>query len=298
MHQSVLLKEVLAGLAPAPGKTIVDGTLGTAGHAQAILRKLGPSGRLIGFDKDPKALEGAKKVLEEFGDRVMIFHDDFKNIAARLREREVSAVEGILLDLGVSSAQLDEAERGFSFRKDGPLDMRMNPEDTLTAEEIVNTYPEEKLAEILKSYGEERYARRIATKIAYTRKREKIRTTGQLSSLVFSAVPSSYRYGWLHPATRTFQAFRIAVNKELEALRNFLEEAPDLLADGGRLVIISFHSLEDRIVKTAFRELAKKGLGRILTKKPVVPEEEETRANPRARSAKMRIFEKAKEQNG
>lgn len=282
----------MAGLAPAPGKTIIDGTLGYAGHAQAILRELGPSGHLIGFDKDPKALEAAKKILEEFGDRAMILHEDFKNIGAKLRELEVSSVQGILLDLGVSSAQLDEADRGFSFRKDGPLDMRMNPNDSLTAETIVNTYPQEQLAEIFKSYGEERYARRIATKIADTRKREKIRTTGQLSSLIFSAVPSSYRYGWLHPATRAFQALRLAVNKELEALRTFLEEAPDLLDNGGRLVIISFHSLEDRIVKKCFRELAKNGIGRILTKKPVVPEEEETKANPRARSAKMRIFEK------
>ena len=288
----------MAGLAPAPGMTIVDGTLGYAGHAQAILRKLGPSGRLIGFDRDPKALEGAKEALKEFGDRVMIIHDDFRNITARLREERINSVQGILLDLGVSSAQLDEAGRGFSFRKEGPLDMRMNPEDSLTAEEIVNTYPVEKLAEILKSYGEERYARRIATKIADTRKREKIRTTGQLSSLIFSAVPSSYRYGWIHPATRAFQALRIAVNKELEALRNFLEEAPGLLDEGGRLVIISFHSLEDRIVKTVFRELAQKGTGRILTKKPVVPEEEEVRANPRARSAKMRVFEKIKELHG
>ncbi len=282
----------MAGLAPAPGKTILDGTLGYAGHAQAILRELGPSGHLIGFDKDPKALEAAKKILEEFGDRAMILHEDFKNIGARLKELEISSVQGILLDLGVSSAQLDEADRGFSFRKNGPLDMRMNPKESLTAEEIVNHYPEEKLVEIIKSYGEERYARRIATKIADTRKREQIRTTGQLSSLIFSAVPSSYRHGWLHPATRTFQAIRIAVNSELEALRTFLEEAPDLLDSGGRLVIISFHSLEDRIVKNSFRELAKNGIGRILTKKPVVPEEEETRANPRARSAKMRVFEK------
>ena len=282
----------MSGLAPAPGKTIVDGTLGYAGHAQAILKKLGPSGRLIGFDKDPKALEAAKKILEEFGDSAMILREDFKNIAAKLKELEIRSVQGILLDLGVSSAQLDEAERGFSFRKDGPLDMRMDPKDALTAETIVNTWPVEELTDILKSYGEERYARRIATKIADTRKREKIRTTGQLSSLIFSAVPSSYRHGWIHPATRAFQALRIAVNKELEALRTFLEEAPGLLAGGGRLVIISFHSLEDRLVKNAFRELAKKGTGRIVTKKPVVPEEEETRANPRARSAKLRIFER------
>jgi 16S rRNA (cytosine1402-N4)-methyltransferase len=293
LHESVLLSEVLSGLAPAPGKTIVDGTLGYAGHAQAVLKRLGPSGRLIGFDKDPKALEAARDTLKGFGDRAMILHEDFKNIGAKLRELGTGSVDGILLDLGVSSPQLDEAERGFSFRKDGPLDMRMDPQSPLTAETIVNTYPAETLADIFKSYGEERYAHRIATKIADTRKREKIRTTGRLSSLIFSAVPASYRHGWIHPATRAFQALRIAVNKELEALRTFLEEAPALLNGGGRLVIISFHSLEDRIVKTAFRDFAKRELGRILTKKPVVADDAEAKANPRARSAKLRVFEKA-----
>ncbi len=292
MHKSVLLNEVLEWLDPKAGMTVLDGTVGFGGHAEAILEKLGPTGRLIGYDKDPEALEAAKKVLARFGDQVMLINDDFRNVAQQLREVRATNVRGMLLDLGVSSLQLDKPEKGFSFKADGPLDMRMDPSQTLTAETIVNTYAKEKLIEILKDLGEERFARRIVDKILEVRARKRIRTTAELESIIFHAVPKSYRYGRIHPATRSFQSLRMAVNKEMEALRDFLLNALDILDSRGRIVIISFHSLEDRIVKTAFREFQKENKGKILTKKPVTPGEAEVETNPRSRSAKLRAFEK------
>ncbi|HTL69756.1 MAG TPA: 16S rRNA (cytosine(1402)-N(4))-methyltransferase RsmH [Candidatus Eisenbacteria bacterium] len=294
-HTSVLAEEVLEWLAPAPGKVIIDGTLGCAGHAALILEKLGPEGRLIGFDRDPSALEFSRKALQKYGDRVMILKSDFKNIPARLREAGIDGVDGVLLDLGVSSPQLDEAVRGFSFRLDGPLDMRMDPSSPLTAAEIVNRYPKKELENIIFEYGEERYARRIAEKIERERSKRRIERTVELAAILLEAVPSHYRHGRIHAATRTFQALRIAVNAELDSLQEFLDAVPAWLKPGGRAVVISFHSLEDRLVKQAFREMQKRGLGVVLTKKPVTASPAETVSNVRSRSAKLRAFERGKE---
>ena len=272
--------------------TIVDGTLGLGGHALAILEKLGPHGKLIGFDRDPRALAEAKKDLERFGDHVMIVNDNFTNIAKQLERLKEGPVQGILLDLGVSSMQLDSPERGFSFRQEGPLDMRMDPKDPLTAEEIVNAYSKEALITILSELGEERFAKRIAGRILEARSQRKIRTTSELENIIFHAVPRSYRHGRIHPATRSFQSLRLAVNKELEALREFLSGALDVLAPQGRVVIISFHSLEDRLVKNAFKEFQMKKMGSVLTKKPITPSPEEVGDNHRSRSAKLRAFQK------
>ncbi len=291
-HQSVLLEEALHFLDPRPGSVIVDGTLGCAGHAKAILEKIGGNGLLIGFDKDPEALAKTEKTLFEFRENALLIHDDFKNMAERLQEIEKGKVQGILLDLGVSSGQLDSPERGFSFRAEGPLDMRMNPSEMLTAREIVNRHSKETLLRILWEYGEERFAKKIVQKILEVRARKKIETTTQLASIISEAVPVSYRYGRIHPSTRTFQALRIAVNGEIESLEIFLNHFFEFLDKGGRLVIISFHSLEDRLVKTAFRQCGKEGKGRVLTKKPVIPKEAEMTKNPRSRSAKLRAFER------
>ncbi|HTL70987.1 MAG TPA: 16S rRNA (cytosine(1402)-N(4))-methyltransferase RsmH [Candidatus Eisenbacteria bacterium] len=294
-HTSVLAEEVLEWLAPGPGKVIIDGTLGCAGHAALILERLGPDGRLIGFDRDPSAIEASRKALEKYGDRAMILKSDFKNIPARLREAGIDGADGVLLDLGVSSPQLDEAVRGFSFRLDGPLDMRMDPSSPLTASEIVNRYPKKELEKILYEYGEERYARRIAEKIERERSKRRIERTVELAAILLEAVPTHYRHGRIHPATRTFQALRIAVNAELDSIGEFLDAVPAWLKPGGRAVVISFHSLEDRLVKRAFREMQKRGLGVVLTKKPVTASDAETAANPRSRSAKLRAFERGKE---
>ena len=291
-HISVLLEESLEWLALSPGDAVVDGTVGFGGHAARILERVGPEGRLIGFDRDPQALAEAKKTLERFGEQAMLIHDNFKNIAEKLRGAGASQVNGILLDLGTSSMQLDSAGRGFSFKSDGPLDMRMDPEESLTAETIVNTYPEKTLRDLLWTLGEERFSGRISKRIEETRSRRRIRTTSELSSIVVSALPASHRHGRIHAATRTFQALRIAVNREIESLEEFLAAAPDCLAPGGRLVVISFHSLEDRPVKRAFKRYQSEGLGAVLTKKPIGASESEIASNPRSRSAKMRVFEK------
>ena len=291
MHASVLLPEVVQWLDPKPGAVMVDGTLGACGHALRLLEKIGPEGRLIGFDKDPQAVKEAQKILKDFGGRVMIFHDNFKNIPSRLAGLNVKA-DGILLDLGVSSPQLDQADRGFSFKTAGPLDMRMNSEDTFTAKEIVNRYPEEKLADIFWKYGEERYSRRIAQRIVETRRSRSIDTTKDLESIIWQAVPSPARHGRIHPATRTFQALRIEVNQEIQTLESFLSSFLDVLKVDGKVVIISFHSLEDRLVKNFFRDYNRQGQGITLTKKPVVSSPQEIDINPRSRSAKLRAFQK------
>ena len=291
-HQSVLLNEVLEWLDPKSGAVIVDGTLGAGGHAEAILGKLGSSGRLIGFDKDPEALSEAWSRLGSFGGKAMIVRDDFRNIGTQLKKMQIESVDGALLDLGVSSMQLGQAERGFSFQSEGPLDMRMDPSGALTAKELINTYPKNRLQEILWGYGEERFARRIAERIAETRSKRRIETTAELASIISQAVPRFYRQGRIHPATRSFQAIRIAVNDELGALRDFLSSIVQVLRPQGRVVIISFHSLEDREVKIAFREFSREKKGRVLTKKPVGSSAQEMRDNPRSRSAKLRAFEK------
>lgn len=293
-HISVLAGEVLERLTPRLSGVYVDGTLGLGGHAALILERLGPDGKLVGFDKDAAALEEAGKALAVYGERVMLIHDDFKNMAHKFAGLGIGRADGVLLDLGVSSMQIDQPERGFSFRFDGPLDMRMDASRGLTAADIVNEWPQKELEKIIFEYGEERFGRRIAERIERERSGRRIETTGQLAAIIASAVPAAYRHGRIHPATRTFQALRIVVNGEMESLRVFLETALDTLADGGRLVIISFHSLEDRIVKNVFREWKQGEKGTVLTKKPVIATEAEIFTNPRSRSAKLRAFERTK----
>ena len=289
-HVSVLLNEALAYLDLKKGQRIVDGTLGRGGHALKILEKILPGGTLIGIDRDPEAVRDVAKRLEAYKADLRLLQRDFRDIAQVLSELGIEAVDGMFLDLGVSSPQLEDASRGFSFQNDGPLDMRMDPSSSLTTEMVVNEYSPEKLRQVLWDLGEERLARRIVDRIVEARETKRIRTTKELENIIFHAAPKAYRYGRTHPATRSFQAFRIAVNGELEALGQFLKDSITLLREGGRLVVISFHSLEDRIVKNAFRDLEKSRMGMVLTKKPVVSTESEIQANPRSRSAKLRAF--------
>lgn len=296
-HESVLLEEAIQWLAPQDGKVYLDGTLGAGGHARRILEECAPSGRLIGLDKDEDALAEAAKTLESFGERAMLIHDDFKNIANKFETMGIDRVDGMILDLGVSSMQFDRADRGFSFQTDAPLDMRMNRAQVLSAKEIVNRYSKDELLNILWAFGEERFARRIVSKILGRRERSPIETTGQLVAVISEAVPGAYRHGRIHPATRTFQALRIAVNQELKSLQTFLSGAAGLLADKAKIVIISFHSLEDRLVKHTFRSWQTQELGSVLTKKPVLASDAEIFKNSRSRSAKLRVFEKNSEEN-
>ena len=281
-HAPVLLAECLGLLAVRPGGFYVDGTLGLGGHAAEVLRRSAPEGRLLGTDKDGETLARAKDNLASFGDRVRLVQADFREVPSLLGG---DRADGILLDLGVSSVQLDTAERGFSFQAEGPLDMRMDRSQGMTAAEVVNRTRERELADLIYGYGEERASRSIARAIVRARERGPIRTTAELADLVRRAAPRS-RPG-LHPATRTFQALRIHVNRELEGLSAALESLAECLAPGGRLVVLAFHSLEDREVKQSFRGLAARGF-RLLTKKPLRPGEAELRENPRSRSARLR----------
>jgi 16S rRNA (cytosine1402-N4)-methyltransferase len=294
-HVSVLLKEAIDFLAVRRGGTYIDATLGLGGHAFSIARRLGVQGHLIGFDKDTHALELARKRLtqppSDLADdwpRVTLLHGSFADIAARSAPQ---LADGILADLGVSSLQFESGHRGFSFQAEGPLDMRMDPHGERTADQVVNQLSERELADLIYEFGEERRSRRIARAIVRSRP---IRTTAHLAQVISAATRSMYKGERIHPATRTFQAIRIFVNRELDDLQALLAEpaAPRVLKPGGRLVIISFHSLEDRIVKEAFREGAKRGVYRLLTKKPVTASEEEVERNPRSRSAKLRAAEK------
>jgi 16S rRNA (cytosine1402-N4)-methyltransferase len=285
-HVPVLVREALELLAVRPGGFYVDGTLGHGGHAAEILRGSGPSGRLLGVDKDSEVLEETRALLSPFGERVRLAHGDFRELPGLLGAERP---DGILLDLGVSSLQLDRPERGFSFRSEGPLDMRMDRTRPFSAEDIVNRTREEDLANLIYRYGEERASRRVARAIVAARKKARIRTTGELAAIVRGSVPRS-RDG-LDPATRTFQALRIAVNSELDGLGEALQALAACLAPRGRLVVIAFHSLEDREVKTTFRGLAQGGF-RLLTRKPMRPGPEETAANPRSRSARLRAVER------
>ncbi|MBC7170583.1 16S rRNA (cytosine(1402)-N(4))-methyltransferase RsmH [Candidatus Bipolaricaulota bacterium] len=278
MHEPVLVEEVLHFLDPAPGKLFVDATVGTGGHAQALLSR---GARVIGIDQDSLALERARTRLAPFSGQVQLLHGNFRDLSGLLLPPP--RVDGVLFDLGTSSLQLDSPERGFSFMADGPLDMRMDPDAPSTASDLVNALSESDLARILWEYGEERYARRIARAIVRGRP---VHTTGELASLVSQVYPPGRHP--IHPATRTFQALRIAVNDELGALREALPAAVSLLAPGGVLCVISFHSLEDRIVKRFVREEALTGRLEALTKKPITPTAEEIARNPRARSAKLR----------
>ncbi|MDE3163101.1 MAG: 16S rRNA (cytosine(1402)-N(4))-methyltransferase RsmH [Acidobacteriota bacterium] len=291
-HVSVLLHEAIEFLNVRPGGLYVDCTLGMAGHASEIARRLGPTGRLIGFDRDPQALELAKvklaRAVNEMGSmapRIDLVGEAFGSIA---RHVESGSADGILADFGVSSLQFDEAHRGFSFQADGPLDMRMDTRAGLTAAQVVNEASERELADLIYEYGEERRSRRIARAIVRGRP---VTTTGQLARIVATAAPAM-KQDRIHPATRTFQALRIRVNSELDEIRTLMRESPGLLKTSGRIVVISFHSLEDRIVKDSLRDGAKSGVWEILTKKPVIAGEEEVERNPRARSAKLRAAEK------
>ena len=302
-HTPVLLNECIEGLNINPNGIYVDGTLGGAGHSLEIAKRLNSGGLLIGIDRDEDALKFAKERLEEFQNIVYV-HDNHDNIKEILEEKNIEGVDGILLDLGVSSYQLDEEKRGFSYMHDSPLDMRMNTEQKLTAKEVVNTYKEDILAEILKDYGEEKFAKRIARKIVEYRKTKQIETTLELVDIIKSVVPFSDDG---HPAKRTFQAIRIEVNNEIEPLYNTVINSINSLNSKGRLCIITFHSLEDRAVKNAYNDcLGKctcpkdlpvcicgaKKLGNLINKKPILPTKEEMEKNSRSKSAKLRIFEK------
>ncbi|HHZ16565.1 MAG TPA: 16S rRNA (cytosine(1402)-N(4))-methyltransferase RsmH [Clostridia bacterium] len=307
-HKPVLLQEVLEFLQPKPGMVFVDGTLGGGGHSKAILEKILPGGKLLAFDQDLDAINAAKQVLTPLGEEnFQLFHRNFRDMAQALSQTAYEKVDGILLDLGVSSYQLDQKERGFSYQYDAPLDMRMDRTQDFDAAELVNKAGLEELARIIRDYGEEKWAKRIASFIVEERQRNPLRTTGQLVEVIKKAIPNSARREGPHPAKRTFQALRIAVNRELEILPPALEDALGLLKPGGRMAVITFHSLEDRLVKTAFRKAAQgcvcpkdfpmcvcqqKPRVKIITGKPVVPTTEEIADNPRARSAKLRVVEK------
>jgi 16S rRNA (cytosine1402-N4)-methyltransferase len=281
-HVPVMLREVIAYLAPQPGQVIVDGTLGAGGHSREIARHIGPGGLLVGIDRDPSMIEIARDRV--VGCRVVFAEANFADLRRVLNELSVDRVDGVLLDLGVSSVQLDTAERGFSFSRSGPLDMRMNPREGEPAARLVNRLRAENLADIIFQYGEERYSRRIAAAIVEARRRRPLETTAELADVVRRAVPRG-RHERIDPATRTFQALRIAVNGELESLKGGLTTLAACLKPQGRAVVISFHSLEDRIVKQVFRE---RDRWERLCKKPVIADEQEVRTNPRARSAKLR----------
>ena len=304
-HRSVLLHECIDALAIKPDGIYLDGTLGGAGHSLEICRSL-TTGRLIGVDRDLVALEAAKKRLYRHAKKVTLVHDNFENVGAILTALGLDRIDGMLFDLGVSSPQLDDAERGFSYQQDAPLDMRMNPDRPFSAYDVVNGYDEDELDRVIFTYGEERWARRIAQFIVKEREAKPIETTGELVDIIKKAVPKGARKDGPHPAKRTFQAIRIEVNGELEVLQRAIDDVAARLAVGGRLCIITFHSLEDRIVKEAFRKqenpcicppqfpvcvCGKKPLGRVITRKPILPSKEELEENPRSRSAKLRVLE-------
>jgi len=306
-HVPVLLAEAVEYLNCRDGAIIVDCTLGGGGHAEAILNKVTPTGFLLGIDRDDAAIDAARIRLSAFSQHIKLVRDDFRRLIEILSTLKISAVDGILFDLGVSSFQLDEAQRGFSYRVSAPLDMRMDRREQVRAVDVVNSYPEGRLAAILRKYGEEPWAERISRFIIGARKRKPIETTEELVRIIKDAIPAGARRRGGHPAKRTFQALRIEINKELEGLERAFFDAVACLKKGGRLVVISYHSLEDRIVKNSFRQLARGCICpptlescqckeeykiRILTKKPVRPTDEEIKYNPRARSAKLRAAER------
>ena len=289
LHPPVLLEEVVQGLALKEGALVLDATVGLGGHAERILEATAPTGRLVAIDRDPEALEAAQRRLERFGDRTMWIHGNFGELAQRLSERAIGPLDAALFDLGVSTLQLKRKHRGFSFLLEGPLDMRMDPTDSLTAAEIVNHTSQRELTDLIRSYGQDRWAGRIARAIVRGRP---FRTTMELAQAIRKAVPPTARHGKIDPATRTFQAIRIAVNGELELLPKGLEQAVERLKGGGRIAALAYHSLEDRIVKELFRRKQKEGLLSILTRKPIRPEAQEIARNPSARSARLRIAQK------
>ncbi len=292
IHIAVMMNEVIDGLRPKAGGRYIDGTLGGASHTEALLRASNPDGRVMSLDVDSRALERAGERLATYGERWTGVESNFRHLADAARAHGFESCDGVLLDLGLSSDELEDPSKGLSFRIEGPLDMRLGPkanEDGLTAADIVNSWSREDLEFILREYGEERFAGRIAEGIVRARKAARLRGTLDLVSVIRSAVPANYEHGRIHPATRTFQALRIAVNDELGALKDAIAGARDILGPGGRVAIITFHSLEDRIVKHAFREAEDLN---VVTKRPLVSSEQELSENPRARSAKLRVAEK------
>ncbi len=291
-HTPVMLEEVISYLRLLPGKVIVDCTVGEGGHSEGILRKITPGGHLIGIDQDDDALNITRLRLSHFENSFSLFHDNFQNIRKVLSSCGISGVDGIVLDLGVSMLQLSSPERGFSFQEDGPLNMRMDKKAQITAFDLVNNLSEEEIANIIYTFGEERFSRRIARCIIRERNTCPITTTRQLAGLILEAMPAPQRHKKIHPATRTFMALRIAVNRELEVLKTVLTEAVDLLKDNGIICVISFHSLEDRIVKHEFKAQTRNGRLKIITKKPVMASPQEQENNRKSRSAKLRVAEK------
>jgi len=306
-HTSVLLKETIENLNIRPDGVYVDGTLGGAGHAQEVCKQLSAGGRLFGIDQDADAIAAAQSRLISYKDRVTILRGNYCGMRQMLAAEGVYAVDGILLDLGVSSHQLDDASRGFTYREDAPLDMRMDTRQALDASVVVNTYGEGELYQVIRDYGEERFAKNIARNICRRRQEKPVETTGELADIIKASIPARNREKGGHPAKRTFQAIRIEVNRELEVLEDSLDDMIDLLNDGGRLCVITFHSLEDRIVKNIFRRnenpctcppdfpvciCGKKPKGFVVTRKPIIPTAEEMEINTRSKSAKLRVFER------
>jgi 16S rRNA (cytosine1402-N4)-methyltransferase len=310
VHKSVLLNETIVNLRIRPNGVYADGTLGGGGHALEILKHLTATGKLVGIDQDDAAIQAAGERLKDYAGQVTIVRSNFSRMSEILKERGIASVDGIVLDLGVSSYQLDDAERGFSYMNDAPLDMRMDRREAKTAGDIINGYSEHDLFRIIRDYGEDRFAQNIARHIVTERERKPITTTGQLAEIVRESIPMKVQKTGGHPAKRTFQAVRIELNGELTVLKDSIDGMIGLLNDGGRLCIITFHSLEDRIVKEAFRRnenpctcppdfpvcvCGKKSRGRVITRKPIVPGEAEAAENSRARSAKLRVFERKTE---
>ena len=309
-HKSVLLFETVDNLNIKPNGIYVDGTLGGGGHSFQILKRLGDGGRLIGIDQDEDALNAAGERLAIFEDKVTMVRSNYCHMKQVLTDLGIEKVSGIVLDLGVSSYQLDEPERGFTYREDVPLDMRMDRRNPKTAKNIVNEYSEMELFRIIRDYGEDKFAKNIAKHIVAAREKKEIETTGELIDIIKAAIPAKVRANGGHPAKKTFQAIRIELNAELEVLQNSLDEMIDLLEDGGRICIITFHSLEDRIVKTIYKTnenpctcpghfpvcvCGKKPKGKVITRKPIVPSDEELEYNSRAKSSKLRVFERIRE---
>lgn len=309
-HIPVLYQETIEALQIRPDGIYADGTLGGGGHSSGIAERLGPSGRLIGIDRDEAAIEAAGKRLAPFGKKVSLVRGNYEDTASILKGLGIERIDGMVLDLGVSSYQFDEAERGFSYREDAPLDMRMDRRDEKTAYTVVNTYTETELFHLIREYGEDRFAKNIAKHIVLERQKKPIETTFQLADIIKQAIPARCREGGGHPAKRTFQAIRIEVNRELDILKGSVGGLIDLLNPGGRLCVITFHSLEDRIVKEAFRTAenpcicppdfpvcvcGRKPKGRVVTRKPVTAAEAELSENPRSHSAKLRVFERGTE---
>lgn len=309
-HTTVLLHETVDGLKVRPDGIYVDATLGGGGHAYQVCRQLSDTGRLIGIDQDADAIKAAGQRLEGFGEKVTIIRSNYRDMKPELHKLGIDGVDGITLDLGVSSYQLDTADRGFSYRMDAPLDMRMDQRQKMTARDIINGYSEAELFRVIRDYGEDRFAKNIAKHIVAEREKKPIETTGQLNEIIRHAIPMKIQKTGGHPSKRTFQAIRIELNHELEVLRDSLDEMIDMLHPRGRICVITFHSLEDRIVKSAFRRnenpctcpshfpvcvCGKVSKGKVITRKPILPSEEEMESNPRSKSAKLRIFERAGE---